>query len=194
MGAFVTANNTDREHDRKFQKALERAEELDRVKAQVRREPVLRPVSTTMVSSHFKVEPGGWQISDFSVAEDNLRDAALVGRFQAYGGSGNDIEVVVSNYDAALNWANGHSARVLYATPGRLTTGEFNVPIREAGRYAVALSNRFSAVTSKTVFVELRLVYKTVDVSPDLVDENRQKWQQWRVDPFPEPTGLGTKF
>lgn len=87
-----------------------------------------------------------------------LKNCALKGQFLASGGSGNDIKVAV--YDAMnyLNYQNGHSATAMYKTD-KLTTGEFDLPIKTTGKYYVVVDNSYSWFTDKVVVIAVRVEY-----------------------------------
>ena len=84
---------------------------------------------------------------------------AIVGQFQVSGGSGNDIYAAIAEATEADNWANGHSARVLWVTESKRSSANFQVDL-DPGRYCVAFSNRFSAVSDKTVVTRADLVLR----------------------------------
>jgi hypothetical protein len=82
----------------------------------------------------------------------------VVGRFEASGGQGNDVQVVVANADSFENWQNGHRAQVLYQTD-KTTVGTLNVPIPQPGTYYLGFNNKFSTFTDKTVSGQIQLYY-----------------------------------
>jgi hypothetical protein len=73
----------------------------------------------------------------------------VVGRFEASGGTGNDIEAVITDADNFENWKNGHQARVMYQS-GKTTVGNINT-LLGPGTYYLAFNNGFSVVTAKTI-------------------------------------------
>lgn len=89
---------------------------------------------------------------------DILKNCVLKGQFVASGGSGNDIKIAV--YDAMnyLNWQNGHSASAMYQTD-KLTTGEFNLPIKTSGKYYLVVDNSYSWFTDKVIVVDAWVEY-----------------------------------
>ncbi len=91
-----------------------------------------------------------------------MRNAHLKGRFTASGGSGNDVQVVLAAEDEHVNWKNGHVAKVLYSS-GKITIGTLDVPISRSGIYYLAISNTFSAVSTKSVLSEVVLTYEKVN-------------------------------
>jgi hypothetical protein len=75
------------------------------------------------------------------------------GRFQARGGSGNDVEVYILDEDGLENWKNGHSTTTYYNS-GRKTVATFNVTLSK-GVYYLIISNTFSSFSSKAITLKL---------------------------------------
>lgn len=96
----------------------------------------------------------------FQITPD-MRDAHVTGRFNAAGGSGNDVAAVIAKEDEFTNWINGHEARVFYSTQGKKTTDTFDVRLGP-GTYYLAFSNKFSAFTDKDVFLEVDLNFQRI--------------------------------
>jgi len=90
-----------------------------------------------------------------------MHQAVLSGSFSASGGTGNDILAIVATEGEATNWMNGHQAMVIWQTPGRETTGNFNVHLGP-GTYCLVFGNKFSAFTGKQVSVTATLSYRTI--------------------------------
>lgn len=84
------------------------------------------------------------------------RGALLRGDFRAFGGTGNDIIVLVMNADSYVNWSNGHKVNPLYDS-GQVTVGNISVNL-SPGTYYVVFDNSFSVVTNKSVEAHLKLV------------------------------------
>ena len=107
----------------------------------------LGPISNVVVASGratYTITPPAYGTTDYT----------LLGRFEAAGGSGNDIRVVLLDQDNYLNWSNGHKATVLF-DGGRATLTKMSVPIDPAGVYVLVLDNSFSIMTDKRVVGEL---------------------------------------
>ena len=83
---------------------------------------------------------------------------ACYGNFHASGGAGNDIEAMVAEWGDCENWINGHHGMALYAS-GKVTNGALDVPIREAGTYCLAFSNKMALLSGKTVSGRIELQY-----------------------------------
>ncbi len=84
------------------------------------------------------------------------RNAVLTGNFRAFGGSGNDIVVLVMDADSYVNWTNGHDVNVAYNS-GQVTVGRLSVGL-SPGRYCLVFDNRFSVVTNKSVEAHVSLI------------------------------------
>jgi hypothetical protein len=93
--------------------------------------PLLSGTHTeALTPSQFTVKAGSIYYVKFNVG----RSGRVVGRFEASGGQGNDVQVVVANADSFENWQNGHTAQVLYQTD-KTTVGTLNVPITQPGTF-----------------------------------------------------------
>jgi hypothetical protein len=115
--------------------------------------PVFVPMSTKLFTGQMVVKAGGYVTNKFTVAP-GMMNFRVVGQFNASGGTGNDIQVVLADEDEFQNWINGHQAKVFYSTD-KLTTGRLDVGALAPGRYVLALSNTFSTFTDKYVFAEI---------------------------------------
>jgi hypothetical protein len=85
------------------------------------------------------------------ISPDNVE--TVNGRFEARGGSGNDVEVFIVDQDGLTNWKNGHSTPTYYNS-GRKTVGTFKVTLNP-GNYFLIISNTFSTYSSKAVTLKL---------------------------------------
>jgi hypothetical protein len=85
------------------------------------------------------------------------RSASVEGHFEVAGGAGNDIQVVIGRRTEVLNWLNGHSADVDYASE-KLTSGDVQVSVSNPGDYILAFNNKFSLVSDKRVGANFQLV------------------------------------
>jgi hypothetical protein len=110
-------------------------------------------MSSTLFTGQTVVKANGYVTKKFTV-EPGMQDFHVVGQFNASGGAGNDIQVVLTDEDEFQNWVNGHEAKVFYSTK-QITTGKLDVGPLEPGRYVLAFSNTFSAFTDKYVFAEI---------------------------------------
>lgn len=81
--------------------------------------------------------------------------AEVKGRFEAEGGSGNDIEVLLLDRDAFINWKNRHQAKAWYSS-GRVTVANVYAKIPR-GEYYLIFSNTYSLLTNKVVAADVRL-------------------------------------
>jgi len=120
---------------------------------QVASTPILVPMSTKLFTGQTVVKAGGYVTNKFTV-EPGMQNFRVVGQFNASGGTGNDIQVVLADEDEFQNWINGHQTNVFYSTE-KITTGKLDVDNLAPGRYVLALSNTFSTFTDKYVFAEI---------------------------------------
>jgi hypothetical protein len=118
---------------------------------------LLRPYSKPMLLGSVAVSPSQVRYWKFEVSP-TMTNAHVTGEFHASGGSGNDIEATVAEWDECENWINGHQANVLYAS-GKVTNGALDVPIRQAGTYCLACSNKMGLLSGKTVSGIVALQY-----------------------------------
>jgi len=108
----------------------------------------------SLFSGPVVVKAGGIYFVRFSVAETGR----VIGRFEARGGTGNDIQAIIASSDDFENWQNGHAAGLLYQT-GKTTVSGIDVPISRAGIYYLAFNNKFSLLSDKTVTGNIALYH-----------------------------------
>jgi len=126
------------------------------------------PTTTNLLSGQITVPAGDYYRTDFQLG--NQANQRLSVSFNAAGGAGNDIIVVVMPASERPNWVNRHEAQVCYTTPGKRTTGKFEVTnfFKGVGPYVLIFGNRFSPLSRK--FVEVRADFsnliRVVDPEP----------------------------
>ena len=118
-------------------------------------------VTQKIATGEVVVKARGYVQYRFQITPE-MRDTRISGSFNASGGSGNDVEAVIAAESEYMNWINGHQARVFYGTQGRKTTDNFDVRLG-LGTYYFAVSNRFSALSDKYVFLNVDLNYSKVE-------------------------------
>jgi hypothetical protein len=116
------------------------------------------PVSQKIATGQVTVKAGAVVYYKIRI-EPEMHQPVVAGSFNASGGSGNDISAVIADESEYTNWINGHEAQVYWSTKGRKTTGRFEVRL-PPGTYYLAISNKFSVLTAKYVFLEAELNYK----------------------------------
>ncbi len=121
---------------------------------------VLVPVTKTIASGQLTIKAGHYLTYKITIDPVTMQNAQIVGSFRASGGAGNDIQVVLAGEDEFENWINGHKALVYYSTE-KITNGRFDVPLTRPGTYILGLSNTFSTLSDKLVFVDIELRYQT---------------------------------
>lgn len=121
--------------------------------------PVYKTINQNIANGVIPVGAGSYYYYQFSIPTQ----ASISGDFTAFGGSGNDIIVVLIDETAYINWINGHSVSAYYNS-GQMTTGSItaNVP---KGNYYLIYSNKFSSFSDKNVKTN-------VDVSYTICAEN----------------------
>lgn len=119
------------------------------------------PVTQQIASGQVVVKASGYVQYRIQITPD-MRDARITGSFNASGGSGNDIAAVIASESEFTNWINGHGARAFYSSEGKKTTDGFDVRLGP-GTYIFAMSNQFSALSDKYVFVEAKVNYNRLE-------------------------------
>lgn len=99
--------------------------------------PKLGYYTTQIFNGSVAVNPSGmvW----FPIDADNM-GGRVIGRFQAQGGTSNDIECFIVDEDGLLNLRNGNQAWTFYRS-GRVTVADINVFL-VGRRYYLVFSNR----------------------------------------------------
>ena len=125
--------------------------------------PVVRYVPKTeqIASGQIVVKHGGFVSYKVTITSE-MRSPVLTGNFTASGGRGNDIAAAVADESNYTNWINGHQAKVFWHTEGLETTGSFELRLAPGTHY-LALSNRFSAISDKYVFLNANLNYQQAE-------------------------------
>lgn len=115
-------------------------------------------VAKPIVNRPFTIRPAQYVFYTFTVPPD-VTEVTVHGRFEASGGSGNDVEVYILDEDGFVNWQNGHRVRAFYAS-SRLTQAnvEAKLPQRE-GTYYLVFSNKFSVLANKAVMADIAVGY-----------------------------------
>lgn len=122
--------------------------------------PRVRYVSENeQIASGQMVVPHGGQVSYKITITPEMGVGRVTGNFTAAGGSGNDVNGIIAAEDDYTNWINGHQAHGFWSTPGKATTGSFDVRLNP-GTYYLALSNRFSLRADKYVVLNATLAYR----------------------------------
>jgi hypothetical protein len=124
--------------------------------------PTIQPVTIQLSQKAFTIETGHYIDFKFTIPAQSS-DVRLEGRFEASGGSGNDVEVVVLSEDAFTNWQNHHSVPTYYNS-GRVTVGsvEARLPATvgnpgQPATYYLIFSNVFSVFSNKAVSTDISL-------------------------------------
>ncbi len=116
------------------------------------------PHQDTIISERLTVKAGEYASRNFTITEQ-MEDARLVGRFEASGGSGDNVEACVATFDEFRNWINGNQAKVFYSR--KATVDSFNVGPLPLGKYTIAFSNKHALLFSRDVTANVTLHYTT---------------------------------
>ncbi len=122
---------------------------------------VYTPHEQTLLTGNTAVNGHSLSWVTFRIAPA-MRHPKLVGRFEASGGSANDIRTVLCSEEDFLNFKNGHQARAFYDS-GKVTVGAISASLPEGDEtYVLAFDNRFSLFSAKTIGGEVTLHYETL--------------------------------
>lgn len=128
--------------------------------------PVIQPVTIPLAQKAFTIGARQYVYFKFTIPPRSS-EVQMRGRFEASGGSGNDIEVVVLNEDAFTNWQNHHSVPTYYNS-GRVTVSTLSARLpstdnlQESPIYYLIFSNIFSVFSNKAVSADITLHYNRV--------------------------------
>lgn len=119
--------------------------------------PYWKAASVKIRREAIALAPGQYWSQRIEV-RDEWRNARLVGRFEAQGGSGNDVSAFVTDDDGLINFKNKHRYDVWYQS-GRVTVDTINTPL-PVGRSYFVVSNTFSVFAHKSVTFDLSVEYE----------------------------------
>jgi hypothetical protein len=126
-------------------------DQLRRPKSPLISAPTPKPVEQTLADGIISVPAGKHYRYSFTLS----KNAVLTGDYRAFGGSRNDIQVLLMDEDAYVNWINGHRVRVLFNS-GQVTVGKIELSLTPA-KYCLVFNNGFSVVSSKNVETHIKL-------------------------------------
>ena len=125
--------------------------------------PKFVPVRVPLASGSYPLASRDMKEFEIVFDADTMRNVAVVGRFSASGGNGNDIEAYIFNDDDYTNWKNNHSifhssvTRPLYSS-GTATVGNVGVKIPTPGKYHLVFYND-AMLFPKTVKADIALQF-----------------------------------
>lgn len=125
---------------------------------QARQTLYIVPHQDAIIGERLTVKAGDFASRNFTITEQ-MEDARLVGRFEASGGSGDNIQICVATADEFRNWINGNEAKVFYSRKG--TVDSFNVGTLPPGSYTIGFSNKHAIMFSRDVAANATLHYTT---------------------------------
>ena len=103
-----------------------------------------------LTEPNFIVAPRVYKYIQFS-----SNGSHVSGRFQAQGGSGNDIQVFIFDADGFENWKNHHSASTYYNS-GKVTVGTIDAQLG-SGTYFLVFDNSFSLLSNKAISSDIKI-------------------------------------
>lgn len=109
------------------------------------------PIRVLVLDQSFTVRPRAFKSWHFDAPPGGAR---VTGRFEAQGGSGNDIECIIVNEDGYVNLTNGHSVGSYYNS-GKATVGTIKLNLGP-GRYYIVFRNQ-AIFMNKAVTATLNL-------------------------------------
>ncbi len=118
----------------------------------------LIPKSLNLIDGVITVEPGTYWGIKFAVDLETMEEIRVEGRFQASGGSGNDIKTYILDDASYLNWVNGHPVTPMYYS-GQITIADINIDITTSGDYYLIFENKFSIFSTKSVTAKVGLYW-----------------------------------
>lgn len=111
----------------------------------------------TLVQGSIVAKAGYYRSYEFSTVS-NAHNNKLSGRFQASGGSGDDIRVIIMTKDDYTNFVNGHSAHCYYDS-GKNTVSTIDVDLPSGPQnYVLVFDNTFSILTDKEVNANINFI------------------------------------
>lgn len=118
--------------------------------------------SSNLVNGMISVKAGNYYYLPFTIDTSYMTNAAVVGSFQASGGSGNDIVVLILDGMGFTNWTNGHQTNTYYNS-GQVTVGNINSAMTASGQYYLVFSNKFSTFSTKSVNTTVNLTWSQLE-------------------------------
>lgn len=120
---------------------------------------MLEEHTDSLAQGQFNVVAGGMKWWGFTITPE-MKNATVVGKFEAQGGEGNDINVFIADEKEFAKYRSGRESNVLYDSDN-VTTAELNESL-EPGHYFLVFNNQFSVVSNKSVKSEINLTYGSV--------------------------------
>jgi hypothetical protein len=117
---------------------------------------MFRHESRPLYTGSHVIEPMHYQSLKF-VITPQMKNARVSGRFQATGGSGNDLKALLTDEDGFLNYQNNHQARSYYSS-GKVTADSIDVRLAP-GTYYLVFDNSFSVISNKAFEANVNLEY-----------------------------------
>ncbi len=120
--------------------------------------PVIQTLSL-VTSDTNEVEPGKMLYWTFKVLPE-MQKTRVVGKFEASGGSGNDVRVVLLTPAQFVKWRNREPSVATVYDSGRVRASTVDVALPEPGTYHLVFDNTFSVMSAKNVSADIRMTYE----------------------------------
>jgi len=117
--------------------------------------PISHPAhADDLVPSAFTLGAREFKAFKFTVSP-MMTNVRVIGKFSASGGTGNDVEVFITNEDGLINFKNHHAFSGWYNSQ-KVTVADINIPLPN-GEYYLVFSNAFSLMSNKAVQADIKL-------------------------------------
>ena len=120
--------------------------------------PKYQHQSEALSSGLVMLPAGSTKAFEVSVDTSIMQNSELSGRFEAKGGVGDDIQVLVFDHDNYINWNSGHASQSIFDS-GLKTVGNVSTTFPKSGKYYVVVSNKQASFWARTVDTNLKLDY-----------------------------------
>lgn len=119
--------------------------------------PVPFPHTVQLGPPAMALSAGEYKYIEFTI-QPGWTNAMVEGRFQAEGGSGNDVVILILDQDGFTNWQNHHAVPTFYNS-GQVTVGDIHAGPLAPGTYYLIFSNTFSFFANKAITADVKLKY-----------------------------------
>lgn len=107
------------------------------------------PTVLKLIDTNAIVIPAG-RYRELGFTIGDTRPCVVSGHVLGLAGGNPDVETMLLDDDALVNWQHGQEAKRIYNS-GRVTAATISANLPRAGRYHLVMSNLWSAFTDKTV-------------------------------------------
>jgi hypothetical protein len=112
-----------------------------------------------LVDGNIYINAGKYSYYEFDT-KSNWQDIKVSGSFDASGGRGNDIRVLLMTKDDFINYTNKHPSKAIYDSD-KISVSDLNVNLpSKTENYVLAFDNTYSVVSDKKISANINLAYK----------------------------------